>query len=950
MSRQRFGAWGAELDEAEFARALAALGVFETRPQHGPLKPRGPEDVGPPRTYRWIDDLSPPDTAVSAAELAQEWREELAETVDDANKPRLRLEIDVERWWPWVAPPDASIPWLVDTLARAEYVSAVQLVMYGKRLTRAWDWPVDVGFLQDRDSRALRDAVAEQYWKRFVRIVDVGEATAQIDLLLFPGTLAQALAAIASSSRLPEVHTVLALGGLAGTRDPLASLAALAAESGAAAAGAVAIPPEKANAWLDAVLFALSHDHALDEALFSASHLHGAAGPPLLLSHPGALRTARTSAAATRLVGRIARAAPKMEAKDLPADRLRERLGLDAKGTVSDLAKKLTASVHELPWSREGETATDVAELASASAATRASEGIGRFVQGRMLVAGGEVERVATAALERGVRHVLEVMVGTPREGWIRPQGALDESELPPSDDGHTLTIVFIAPGVVDDPRTTELWLPVRGDSASVRFAFVVPAELARFDGRVTVLHENRILQTLRVRAEVARGEAASPPPEPVAPTTPPVSITLETALRTNLGNLEGSAGFDLALLLNDTGGEHGLSAFADGNAAFLRLSNIEKLIEKLQEQLELITESPSNYASMKSEATRVLLVTLARLGHSFLRAVRELPRVGPLVPAPGTRGRIQILSMDPKYLVPFELAYERGHTRDDAKLCPQWKECLQGGRCTSARDPDQDGQRLVCPASFWGIAHLVERRLYDEVVAREIQDRGGQVAITSEPGGDRPALGPLKTLLFGAADRAANFDLAGFNRTKKALSKTLSAAGITMVSAKKWSEWTSCVESKSPEVLLLLPHTDESLGDMTLEIGTQALDAGLIGPQHVCKPEPKPPRPGPIVFLLGCRTATTDLPFSDFVNAFRRANASVVIATLSTVRGRHMAPVAGHAIAVLLDGSTGKRRSIGELVIALRAKVLAGGNPVGLTLVAYGDIDWQLNVGLETQ
>ena len=42
-----------------------------------------------------------------------------------------------------------------------------------------------------------------------------------------------------------------------------------------------------------------------------------------------------------------------------------------------------------------------------------------------------------------------------------------------------------------------------------------------------------------------------------------------------------------------------------------------------------------------------------------------------------------------------------------------------------------------------------------------------------------------------------------------------------------------------------------------------------------------------PVVLLLGCSTQLTDVPFLNFVEAFKREKAALVIGTLATIRGR---------------------------------------------------------------
>ncbi len=84
-------------------------------------------------------------------------------------------------------------------------------------------------------------------------------------------------------------------------------------------------------------------------------------------------------------------------------------------------------------------------------------------------------------------------------------------------------------------------------------------------------------------------------------------------------------------------------------------------------------------------------------------------------------------------------------------------------------------------------------------------------------------------------------------------------------------------------------------------------------------------------------------VPFGEFVRPFRKAGASVVVATLSTVRGRHMAPAAKETLDVLLDHAEAEAQSFGDVLVDIRRRLVARGLPVGLTFVAFGDASWQL-------
>jgi hypothetical protein len=822
---------------------------------------------------------------------------------------------------------DLEPAWLVETLVRAQGVVAVNFAPYAlfRAPPCAWDWPLDVAFLDDDLSQSLKHAIQGLHWSRFVRLVDASKAGAQIDLLLVPGTLGEAFAAVSNAPRLAETHTVLALGGAGRTRDVPASLNALRAEAGAAASGVVEVPLDKAQRWLDNVLLVLSHDAALDEALFSSAK---AFGTPILLSPWNALPSARASRAAMHFARTLSRAAlPEWRRKEafVPAvpPRLVSRLGLRTDAPLDEIASSLEQGAEALDWHSEVEAATDIVELAGG---VEEAQHDGRYLQARVYVAD---RLLGDEPLVPGELHRLEVRIARPAEDWAIAPARFPEDKLPPDQRGHELQVVLVAPGVLSEPQNATLWLPAYDDSEPAAFHFPVPGALNRIDARVTILHENRILQTLRISAGVGTRSSAGSS----------LSITLESVLRARFDALSGGAGFDAAVLLNDIDGAAGITAFAGSKTAFIRIQSVDKLVKALRDELEKITKSPNEYLNPASDATRLLLVTLARAGASFLVGLLELPRVkaalGGLGDAPG---RLQVVSIHPDDLIPLELVYDRPFPDTQAGLCPG---LLGTGPCGvgCARD-----EKVVCAQGFWGLRHIIERRLYNETEAEELQRQGADYAISPEAGEGRATLSPLQNALFGCADRAANFDRPSFETTMKEIDKLLHGAKVNYSSASVWNTWVEQVKEVHPELLVLLPHTEPELGAAILEIGNNAhIAAGQILGPYVSEPPPAPPRPGPIVMLLGCRTGLNDVPFSSFIGAFRRAKASVIVATMSTVRGRHMAPVAREAIDALVRCGAGPRTSVGEMIRNLRRRLVGKGLPVGLTLVAFGEVDWEI-------
>src|SRR5690606_6284573 len=108
---------------------------------------------------------------------------------------------------------------------------------------------------------------------------------------------------------------------------------------------------------------------------------------------------------------------------------------------------------------------------------------------------------------------------------------------------------------------------------------------------------------------------------------------------------------------------------------------------------------------------------------------------------------------------------------------------------------------------------------------------------------------------------------------------------------ATDWVEWTAAVQEITPDLLVLLPHTDvDEDGEPVIEVGdAQLLHVVEIEPHHVA-PDPDVQ---PMVLLLGCVTSSLDYPLLKLPTSFRQGGASIVLTTLTTILGRHAGPVA---------------------------------------------------------
>ena len=116
----------------------------------------------------------------------------------------------------------------------------------------------------------------------------------------------------------------------------------------------------------------------------------------------------------------------------------------------------------------------------------------------------------------------------------------------------------------------------------------------------------------------------------------------------------------------------------------------------------------------------------------------------------------------------------------------------------------------------------------------------------------------------------------------------------------------------------------------------------------------PRADAAAPLVFLLGCDTASTAEQFSTHAGYFRQAGAAIVVCTVASVIGEHAVKVgtviaakilaaakADHADEAL--GHSKENFQFGEVLRDAKRQALLEKLPMALCVVAFGDADWRL-------
>lgn len=160
---------------------------------------------------------------------------------------------------------------------------------------------------------------------------------------------------------------------------------------------------------------------------------------------------------------------------------------------------------------------------------------------------------------------------------------------------------------------------------------------------------------------------------------------------------------------------------------------------------------------------------------------------------------------------------------------------------------------------------------------------------------------------------------------------------------AADWASWAKKVDEERPTLLVLLPHHLRESGHDLLEIGGDKRKSMQIRAEYVSSPEDDQSRQ--IVLLIGCQTNTAKISLESFVPAFQDAGAEIVVSTIGSILGRHAGPAAAAIVQEIKKQEGNPQATFGEVMLAVRRRLLAEGTPMVLGLTSYGDADWRFGI-----
>lgn len=864
-----------------------------------------------------------------ATTLGKRWTRYLAELGSRPSSGRFGLALELDD-----PTEHFEAPWLAAAVSRASGIAAVSFVTAPAEAAAEWLWPLDIGLLAHPPLRDLRQMLGTLRWQQFVQPVSAAGATAPIELLVVPASLNEAMPLVAATRALPPVQAVLVLGGWGDAGTSLAQGEAFRTAARAQVVCVVAVSDTDRPEFFDLMLIHLAHDLDLDVAVSQAlREMKQSPPPPVLFGAKDGFANARISRWAASVGGRVRRlargarggfggrgdsssgaAAPAPPAAAPPPTATPTP---DIAEVFEGMSHRLAPGERMREWIHETHDAAEVAAVGQAARATPVPPADQRHVQAQVVDADAKPETpVRQGPLRAEHPYWVEIWIGPPEKGALVAPDPFPV--LPPSPDGHELMVVLTAPQMKETVQRHRLWLPPAGASERLRFALWLPAGPSRIDARITLLHENRVVQTLRLEAGVGAGGTSE------------LRLLVEAVVRRDIDALGGRRRFDAALICNDLAESPSISCFTKERASLVpRDDDFRKVVEQIVAILERATNDPGPYGPPDASATVKLLADLARQGSELLQALMEMGGVHDDL---RQATHLQIIAAKPEDVLPLEFCYDWPAPSAAATICPEWRQALATGQCPAATH----GHDVVCPAGFWATNRIIERHVFRKEDARALDDKAFAIQ-TEEPDG-RTRLNVLAGSLCAAADQAR----AAGNRTivddTFAAIKT-ATGGVDEV--KDWEQWWAAIQNHRPALLVLLAHTEIKDTVSALVIGNdQAALVGDIDRRFVGAEVPR----ARLVLLLGCSTAFQGRAFQSFITGFRRAGAPIIVGTLSEILGRHAAPIAGAFLRQLQTAAHSETgMPLGELMTALRRSLLAEGYPIALTLAAFGDADWRI-------
>lgn len=955
MRQKILDGWGAELNDAAFACALAALGILTTSARQA-------------RAAELTERLKSPDLASTIAWAAGnntlvQWKHPDSypsfwkNLIPDPNKlADAWLEFRLSRYTgirlsltaSTIAHPprgvgSTGLPALLALLTHPETKIDALSVAWGAQRRAGWHWPLRLGLLDDTISKDVCAQLGLLYpANTLAGIFPFSRRESHCDIAVLPASPKEHLEHILVSPYGERAGLVLFTSSTQTiSQDNLVIFRKIAKEMRSSGFCSISCSLQETGNFVNQVIYNLSHDMPLDVALFYAARNLNVP-PPLLFMDPGFCKRTQLSIVANTMARTLVRAG---EAQATITPGLSQRIGISTGVTMTALAagRAMSETMSSFAYAGESHEASDLAEAKQSLDAlineVNSKRGDPRYIQAQIDKLTAK-EPGRARALVAGTKHRVQIRIGPFEDRWINPTNRtpFPDELLPADEDEHRLRVILSEPYHIAAPLVTEVKMKSTGPSGVATLEFEPRAGNTEFHARITVAHRNRILQTAILKARVlSEGEQERSDDR--------ITIEIEAIVRAALNDLSGRSRFDLALAFNHTTkGQPTVFSLADKHAVLKTMNkDVMDSIGAIGDCLSEVAKVKSHYAGgLEGKEGVALLRFLATEGRSlydYFIHDQAVPIFGKKLSS-DEAAHIQIVSLSPDAYFPAEFIYEFGVPTEEATVCPVALKAFKNNdyshRCTS-KDHEESNNQHVCPFGFWGLQRVVERHAF---LPLEDDSVSGQYVLQTEPCTGRNVLEVTMSALFAASNEVDKEEA----RTTRTLLDRLSVVLKTPVEfAAKWEDWTKGIATQGPGVLIVLPHVktewEHTKPYYYLEIGGDFLKANAIDASYVKKN--KETYPPPLVILLGCDTAVPQTEMDSIVGRFRRAGAVIVVGTVASVLGSHASSVAEEILTDIVSLGVGNEVPFGELLLSARRRAVGRGLLMAMCVGGFGDADW---------
>jgi hypothetical protein len=877
------------------ANELASLAVLAAVPGFDPESdPAGPlrdalAGVGVvPASIDGVAALLEAGTLVSAGVWKQYARDEVVEVAA------------------WGGAPD-----LLVRLGQASQVRTVVGVRASSPRRPDWHWPLRVGFLPGSEGFTGRVKRALAWLNESVDVIVLGRDAGECDVAVAVGR--EAIEAYQRSVGVKaEMLLVLGRGRIDSV---IASNAAEGADAVDASGSAVVLggAPHQQVRFVEQLVVELSHAEELPTAIHRAT---SSTNQRALLEVSADLIAAsnlrRSLPALERRAHRGKLVNSKTEVHHAVGHSIGARTGRPM--ALPEYATRLAVAADDLVFDHEGGAASAVAAVSRAINRAAPERPRPRFLQVQVFVEASP--RVRARTFLAGHRHVAAVRVGSASTDWLATDEAFPDAGLFPRgvkkvDLDVGLVLPDLDHGTV---ATSRLTLKRTGDSTVADLPFEVPAGVKRIRATVTVSHGSQVLQVGELR-----GPCLQRKPAGGTATRPRISFDLKSI--TSDGSLERLpatretatatvlVGDAIAVVSGEPGDVRIDPAVGDPLA---KVGGAVATV--LRDAADPFAAAASRGSPLAEKAGVTELRKIAKVGSDLLASLETASvNLAPLRAA----DRIRLVLTREAPVLPLELVYD-GPVGNRAEPCAQSVDA-----CTCAGPAKES---VICLRRFWGLSKLIERHAPIDAAA-------GSSRSVADPKKPLAKLAPFTSALFGATAKVPDDQ-------RRLMYTEIAGLVGSLEDAPSWAAWRA--KARRRALLIGVVHNEVVAAPLTaLEIAGDLLQLGQLDEDIVGRGKRGI---GPVVMLIGCRTALPDNPLVSFVSRLRARGASVVVGSVADIPALH-APALLMAVLRALskqlddNGST----TFAAAMRAARATLFANGWVLGMALVAYGDADWLL-------